>query len=293
LRKRKVEGLLAASLRAIRTAQWSSHFTAIRGSIGHLHVQSWHGACRHMTNPHASILAKIELFRGLSESDLDAILAEARDLSFEEESFLFYQDDPAERVFVLKSGRIKLTQLADDGQQVLMRVMTPGMMFAAISLVEGAVYPVSAEAAAPSQVIYWSQEKLLALVQRYPQLALNAVKVLAGHVREFQNRYRELATERVERRLARNVLRLASQTGRKTDEGVLLDLPLTRQDLAEMSGTTLFTVSRILSQWEHQGLVLSGRERLVIRFPHGLVSIAEDLPARPGRAPDQDPGEPR
>ncbi|HEY9087545.1 MAG TPA: helix-turn-helix domain-containing protein, partial [Anaerolineaceae bacterium] len=63
----------------------------------------------------------------------------------------------------------------------------------------------------------------------------------------------------------------------KTDEGVLLDLPISRQDLAEMSGTTLFTVSRILSQWEGQGLVATGRERIVIRFPHGLVSIAEDL----------------
>ncbi|MEA4906403.1 MAG: Crp/Fnr family transcriptional regulator, partial [Anaerolineaceae bacterium] len=128
----------------------------------------------------------------------------------------------------------------------------------------------------------WSQATLLALVQRFPRLALNATKVLAGHVREFQNRYRELATERVERRLARNVLRLAGQTGRKTEEGILLDLPLTRQDLAEMSGTTLFTVSRILSRWEDQGLVLTGRERLVIRVPHSLVSIAEDLPDRPG-----------
>lgn len=233
-----------------------------------------------MTTTEPSLLTKIELFQGLSTRDLDVILAESQETTYDEDSFVFYQDDPAERIFVLKSGRIKLYQLSDDGQQVLMRVMTPGMMFAAISLVEGAVYPVSAEAAASSRVIFWSQKTLLGLMQRYPQLALNAIKVLAGHVREFQNRYRELATERVERRLARNVLRLASQTGRKTDEGVLLDLPLTRQDLAEMSGTTLFTVSRILTQWESQGLVLAGREKLVIRFPHGLVKIAEDLPGR-------------
>jgi len=233
-----------------------------------------------MTTGEQSLLTQIELFQGLSEIDLETVLKESREISFEQDSFLFYQDDPAERVFVLKSGRIKLYQLSDDGQQVLMRVMTPGMMFAAISIVEGATYPVSAEAAEAGQAIYWSQETILSLIERYPRLAMNAIRVLAGHVREFQNRYRELATERVERRLARTVLRLASQTGRKTDEGVLLDLPLTRQDLAEMSGTTLYTVSRILSQWDSQGLVLAGRERLVIRFPHGLVSIAEDLPRR-------------
>jgi CRP/FNR family transcriptional regulator, nitrogen oxide reductase regulator len=200
-----------------------------------------------------NLISKLDLFLGLSVPDLEVILSEARELSFEEDSFVFYQDDPAERIFVLKSGRVKLYQIADDGQQVLMRVMTPGMMFAAISMVEGAVYPVSAEAAQPQQsVMYWSQEKMLELITRFPPMAINALKILAGHVREFQNRYRELATERVERRLARTVLRLVSQTGRKTEEGVLLDLPLTRQDLAEMTGTTLFTVSRTLSQWESQ-----------------------------------------
>jgi len=226
------------------------------------------------------LLEKISLFQNLKENELQTLAREAGELKFDDGSFLFYQDDPAERIFVLKSGRIKLYQLSTDGQQVLMRVMTPGMMFAAISLVEGAVYPVSAEAAEDCEVLYWSQVTLLGLMQRYPVLALNAIKVLAGHVREFQDRYRELATERVERRVARAVLRLANQTGVKTDEGVLLNLPLSRQDLAEMSGTTLFTVSRILSQWEANGLVSAGRERLVIRFPHGLVSIAEDLPAR-------------
>ncbi len=229
-----------------------------------------------------SLLSSIELFQGLPAQSLDMILAEARELAFEAGSFLFYQDDPAERVFVLKSGRIKLYQLSDDGQQVLMRVMTPGMLFAAISLVEGAVYPVSAEAAENSRVIYWSQQRMVSLIQLFPRMGLNAMKVLAGHVREFQNRYRELATERVERRLARTVLRLANQAGKKTAEGVLLDLPLTRQDLAEMSGTTLFTVSRILQQWENRGLVQAGREKLLIRFPHGLVKIAEDLPPQAG-----------
>ena len=63
---------------------------------------------------------------------------------------------------------------------------------------------------------------------------------------------------------------------------MLIDFPLSRQDLAEMCGTTLYTVSRTLSEWQAQGLVVTGRERVVVRFPHGLVRIAEDLPA-PGR----------
>ncbi|MER3457798.1 MAG: hypothetical protein C4309_03385 [Chloroflexota bacterium] len=118
---------------------------------------------------------------------------------------------------------------------------------------------------------------MVRLMERTPRLAFNALRLLAGRVQELQDRVRELATERVERRVARTLLRLARQAGRKVENGVLIDLPLSRQDLAEMTGTTLFTVSRVLSRWEQQGLVEAGRERVLIRFPHGLVRIAEDL----------------
>jgi CRP-like cAMP-binding protein len=225
-------------------------------------------------------LARVSLFEGLPQHALEEILAAGIEKSYVEESFLFYQDDPAERMYILLSGRVKLTQLSDDGQQVIMRVITPGLMFAAIGIVQGAKYPVTAQAAADSVALYWNQDALLKLIEHYPVLALRALRLMSTQVREFQDRYRELATERVERRLARAILRLATQTGRKTEGGVLLDLTISRQDLAEMSGTTLFTVSRILSQWEGQGLVQTGRERILIRFPHGLVSIAEDLPQR-------------
>ncbi len=225
-------------------------------------------------------LRDIPLFVELPFGALDEIYRAAVSRAYAAGSFLFYQDDPAEQVFVLAEGRIKLYQLTPDGQQVNMRVATPWMMIAAIGLVEGAVYPISAEVAEDSRILVWTQADLLALTGRYPGLALNALRILANHVREAQDRYRELATERVERRLARTILRLAGQAGRKTEAGVLLDLPLTRQDLAEMCGTTLFTVSRILSQWEAQGLVKAAREQVIICFPHGLVRIAEDLPPR-------------
>lgn len=229
-----------------------------------------------MTRPNPDQLRQIPFFSNLPENALLAALDAAAMLSVQPGEFIFFQDDPADHVYALTEGRIKLTQMAPDGQQVIMRVATPWMLIAATGMVAGAVYPVTAEAAEASRLLRWNQAEMLGLIARYPDLALNALRVLAEHVRELQDRYRELATERVERRLARTILRLANQTGRKTSEGVLLDLPLTRQDLAEMAGTTLFTVSRILTRWEAKGLILSGRERIVIRFPHGLVGIAED-----------------
>jgi CRP-like cAMP-binding protein len=104
------------------------------------------------------------------------------------------------------------------------------------------------------------------------------LQILSGRVKEFQDRIRELSTERVERRIARALLRLAHQIGKKVPQGVYLDLPISRQDLAEMTGTTLYTVSRTLSKWETMGLITAGREHIIIHTPHGLVCIAEDLP---------------
>ena len=115
-------------------------------------------------------------------------------------------------------------------------------------------------------------------MDRYPRIALNSLRIMARQIRIFQNRVRDLSTKRVEIRIARVVLRLAHQSGKKIDEGVLIDLPLSRQDLAEMAGTTLYTASRVLREWDKKEIIHSKRQKIVIRYPHGLVSIAEDLP---------------
>ncbi len=225
-------------------------------------------------------LRSTTLFQGLSDPDLAAVYQQAQIRKIEKEGFFFYQGDPAERIFVLVEGRVKLAQITPDGQQILHRVATEWILFGAVALGQGETYPVTAQAVEDSRALCWAKQTLMDMVLHIPQMALNAMQMMAFHVQQFQDRYRELATERVERRLARTILRLASQTGKRIPQGVLLDFPLTRQDLAEMCGTTLYTVSRILSQWETQGLVSTGREKVIIRQPHALVSLAEDLPAQ-------------
>ena len=103
---------------------------------------------------------------------------------------------------------------------------------------------------------------------RYPQLAINGMEMVAQHFVQVSARYRELATERVERRISHAILRLVRQVGEKSDEGILIDIPLSRQDLAEMTGTTLYTTSRVLSQWEKNGWIKTGREQVTLLQPH-------------------------
>ena len=223
-------------------------------------------------------LRQSDLFTGIGTDTMDAVLASSISRSVEEDGYFFFQGDPATHVYVLLIGRVKLHQVTPAGQQVIMRVLTPGEAFAGIALLRPkAGYPVSAQAMEESTALAWEAPTLRALAQGDPAISLNTAQVISGYMTDVQDRYRELATEKVERRIARTLLRLASQSGRKVAEGVLIDIPLTRQDIAQMTGTTLFTVSRTLSEWERQGMLSVGRERVVIREPHALVRIAEDL----------------
>jgi CRP-like cAMP-binding protein len=230
------------------------------------------------SKPDPSIFEGITLFEGLSRAELEKAAALARQRRAPAGSFFFQEGDPAEYIYALVEGRVRLVQVTMEGQQVIHFLVTPVGAFGVISVLAEADYPVSAQAIEDSLAFIWDRASMNDLMLRIPRISLNAIRILSERIEEYQDRLRELATERVERRLARALLRLVRQAGRKVPEGVLIDLPLSRQDLAEMTGTTLFTVSRTLSQWEAQGIVQSGRERVVIIFPHGLVRIAEDLP---------------
>jgi CRP-like cAMP-binding protein len=224
-------------------------------------------------------LKKSILFQGMDDESLLEVMRAGRLRRVKDGAFFFHQGDPATILYVLVEGRVKFTQVTAEGHQVIVRVSGPGEMFGAVAALGDAVHLASGEATADSVALGWRSEVISGLLERFPRLSLNVVRFLAGRVKEFQDRYRELATERVERRLAHALLRLAAQIGRPVDGGTLIDLTLSRQDIAEMTGTTIFTVSRILSGWEGRGIIESGRERVLVRNPARLEAIADDFPA--------------
>ncbi len=226
-----------------------------------------------------AIARDVLLLRALEEQEFQSVIAASKVITVEDGAFFFMEEDCAEKAYVLLDGKVKLTQITLDGQQVLLEYLTPGRLFGIIAVLENFTYPVTAQAVGRCRALWWDRATLNQLMEQYPRMALNALRILAGRIRLFQYQVQELSTQRVERRIARAILRLARQSGRKTAEGVLIDLPLSRQDLAEMTGTTLYTVSRVLKEWEKRGVVESKRQQVLIRSPHGLVIIAEDLPS--------------
>lgn len=231
---------------------------------------------RRTTDP-ADASGELRLFRNLEEAARQEILTSGTRIRRRRGERIFRQGASAQFFYVLQEGRVRLTRLTSDGQLILLRFVVPGEAFGGVAALGDRAYPVSAEAAGDCAALAWNGRTMERLLRGHPQLAINFIDLLAERLHDMQARYEELATEQVEQRLARMLLRLVGRTGRRVEGGVLVDVRLSRQDLAEMTGTSLFTVSRILKRWQEAGVIKSQHRRILVCHPHGLVSIAEAL----------------
>jgi CRP/FNR family transcriptional regulator, nitrogen oxide reductase regulator len=227
-----------------------------------------------MLNP--DLIARVPLFAGLDANARTDVLAHARLRKVAAGGFYFQENDPATHVYLLTEGRLKVTQLTPEGHQVIHMILSAGEPFGGVAALGEGTYPVTAEVVEDCTALAWDARTMEGLMRQYPDIATNTARFLAKRFHELQVLHRQLMTERVERRVARAVLKLAANEGRTVEHGVEIDFPLSRQDLAEMTGTTLFTVSRLLSSWHDQGLISAARQRVTILQPDRLLAIAED-----------------
>ena len=189
-------------------------------------------------------------------------------------SYFFHQGEPAHHFYVLLSGQARLTQVNVDGNQVILYHFGLGDGLGIIVALSDMNYPASAEAIENCQALSWDTETTQRLMLQYPKIAFNGMKLIANRFSWLQDRYQEMATQRVEQRIAQTLLRLARQFGKREGEGVLIDMVISRQDIAEMTGTNIYNVSRILSKWEQNELIRSQQKHIIIRNSHALVLIS-------------------
>ena len=223
-----------------------------------------------------TVVRSLALFERMSDEDLDRLLAHATARRVAQGDAVFEQGQQAASFFLLLHGRLKVTQVTEDGQQIIVRVVHPGDLFGFTRALGRSDYPGTATAAVDSLVAAWPTTSWDGFVEDNPHLAMNAIRTIGQRLDEAHTRIREMSTEEVERRVAHAVLRLVEQAGKRDEVGLRVDFPISRRDIAEMTGTTLHTVSRILSAWETQGLVEGGRQKLVVRDRAGLSRLAEN-----------------
>ena len=220
-------------------------------------------------------VSQYSLLQGVAPHEIRDFIENGRFHRNKPGTYMFHQGESADTYCILISGQVKLTQLTPAGQQVILHYFGPGEGVGIIAVLGDMKYPGSAYVVEACESLSWSKEVTQQLMLRYPRLALNGIEIVARRFAKLQDRYQEISTQRVEQRVALTLLRLARQFGRRTDEGVLVDMPLSRQDLGEMVGTNLYNVSRILRKWEKAGAVSIGRQRVVLTNPHEVVMIAE------------------
>ncbi len=221
-----------------------------------------------------SLIRDLPPFVGMETDALQGLLDQASSLRHEKGVTIFREAEEAKCFFLLLDGHIRVVKINQNGDQMIARYISAGELYGIAKAVGRDTYPANAVAAVDCLSLAWPTRIWDDLVSRHPGFAKNTYQTVGKRLADTQDRLMEVATAKVEQRIADILLKLANQTGRKTDEGILIDFPISRQDISEMTGTTLHTVSRLMSGWEEKGWVKSGRQKITIVEGHKLMLVA-------------------
>jgi len=218
----------------------------------------------------AEILRNSSIFSSLNDDELGELADLSIEHSFMPNEFVFWDGDAPERFYVIAEGKVKVLKHSSLGKEFIIAFFGPGEMFGEVAVFEDKPYPASAQAVTETKVVGVKREDLLSFLANRPQVALRIINVLGGRLREAQGRLRDLAGERVEQRLASVLLMLSAKLGST--------LPFTRQDIADMAGTTTETAIRVMSQLKERGIIRSVRGKVIILDEEKLRLLSEGPP---------------
>lgn len=222
-----------------------------------------------------SAIRHLALFRDLDARAIDDIAQMARPHRLPPGETVFRQGDSADAISLVLSGRFKAMQINNEGARIVTRLAGPGDVMGHVAAFNDESHPATPIAVIDSVVLTWPADIFIELMHRHPTFAMAIIRSMGKSIQEAHTRLQEASTERAERRIAHAVMRLARQAGRSIEGGVEIAFPVTRQDIALMTGATLHTVSRTLRAWEHQGIVDGGRQHLILRDAQALMRIAK------------------
>jgi len=217
------------------------------------------------------------MFQNLDRAIVQGLLQSAREHRVPKGGSYFHQGDPADEIYILMRGLVKLGRTDSDGRNVIFRIVKPMELFLGDpALLEDATRPasVSANALGDSRALAWNVQTILDTMRKHPAVSFNVFRASGERAEEYVSRLQDLATSSVEQRLARQLLRLAQSVGRQTVHGIAIEVSLSGQDLAELIFTTQYTVSRILADWRRLGVTDAQRDRILLLDPGRIAAVA-------------------
>jgi len=214
------------------------------------------------------------LFAEVIPAELDLILGAAREKRFDKRETIFSEGDPVRHVTMVVSGIVKVTQMGLNGNEVILRLNAAGEIVGSYRVCVNCSHCATAQAVQSCVALVWDAVAFEKLLARIPTFRRNTVRALEERLLEMEQRFREVSTEKVGSRLSSELVRLSDRLRRCTENG-LLEITLSRAELAQLTGTTLFTVSRLLCQWQTQGIVRVRRESVLVQDFAALAQISQ------------------
>jgi CRP/FNR family transcriptional regulator, nitrogen oxide reductase regulator len=222
------------------------------------------------------VLHQAPFFAPLTHEDVQQIASRFRQRDFSAGESIHHFGQRAERLEIVAAGTVKLTRPTTIGRDVLLDVLAPGSLCGGIDLLGQETYPDTAMANSDCCILVITPAEFRDILETYPAAAVAALEYVSGRLQSAHDSIEQLSAYPVERRLAATLLKLGDRLGRENEDGLLIDMPLSRQDLADMTGSTVETVSRVLSKFRQAGLINSGRRWVSIVDRPGLERLVED-----------------
>lgn len=210
-------------------------------------------------------LQKSEVFSSLKSDELENISNYFEEVAFKNNDTIFNEGDPSDKFYLVAEGSVKVLKHTVMGKDIILEMMSPGDIFGGVAVLDKRPFPASALAMESTTVIRISRQNLLKIMEDYPTLKLDIVKYFSNKLRDAHEMLKNIATERVERRIASLLLKLSEKVGKDDGNYRKIDFPLTRQEISEMVGTTVETCIRTMSKFQKKSIVKSSDGRIMIK----------------------------
>ena len=218
-------------------------------------------------------IKKVSIFNTLSPEDTKELSHYLIPETFSKKEFIFSEGDPSEWLYIVKKGKVKITKLSNDGKEIILEIVPPNEIFGGIAVVRGFPYPANAVAMEDCEIMKMSRKNLMSVMDRFPNLMYCMAMNIGDRIKDTHETLKSIALEKVESRIASLLIKLSEKSGEKVSEGIAINMKLTKQDIAEMVGTTVETSIRTMSKLTKAGLVVAKSGRIVIRDIEKLKSL--------------------
>src|SRR5512147_1693060 len=200
-------------------------------------------------------LKNIDLFKNLFDAELKELTSYLVSTTYKKKEEIFSEGDQPEWFYILSKGKVKITKLSHEGKEIILELISPTDIFGGVAVLRNFPYPANAVAMEDTEVIRISRKNLMRLVDRFPNLMYCIALQLGDRMKSSYDSLKNIALERVEARIAALLLKLAGKVGVSTKDGLMIDMRLTKQDVADMVGTTVETSIRTFSKFKKQGMI--------------------------------------